>query len=172
MDNIICNRCDSEIPANSVSCEFCGNQIESSRVAFPRIAFPKMAEKLKVNYGENEYLSTTLVKRLINYFIDIIAMMVGSFIVGNLFGHSGTIMGYLVIFIYYFGMEFIWGLTIGKLVTRTKLISITSDNISFLQVLVRTLSRLIPLEPLSILFSKTGRTWHDILSKTMVVDNE
>ena len=40
----------------------------------------------------------------------------------------------------------------------------------FLQVLKRTLSRIIPLDPISIFFDEDWIMWHDKLSKTKVID--
>jgi uncharacterized RDD family membrane protein YckC len=70
---------------------------------------------------------------------------------------------------YYLAMESIWGRTLGKFVTGTRVISMNGRHPSFLQVLGRTLVRLIPGEPLSILCLKPGHGWHDYIPKTRVV---
>lgn len=71
----------------------------------------------------------------------------------------------LFYYLYYFIFELTTGQTIGKMITKTKVIDITTGkNPSFLKILTRTLSRLIPIDFLSYLFSSNGI--HDILSKT------
>lgn len=176
---MICDRCNSEIHDNSTSCEFCGNQFARRYPIWQRqfVSFKNDEDTI-------EFQSTTLGKRLINYAIDILAIMGLGFIIGIFFGRADFnsnfnfestneyLFGYLLIFLYYFSMEYMWGITLGKLATRTKVISLTNENINMLQIIWRTLCRFIPFEAFSILFSKSRRSWHDILSKTMVVDIE
>ena len=69
---------------------------------------------------------------------------------------------------YYFILEFTTGQTFGKMITRTKLISLTKNkNNFFIQVFGRTLMRFIPLDIFSYLFYKRGL--HDWVSKTTVI---
>ena len=51
----------------------------------------------------------------------------------------------------------------------TRVVSENGTDPTFGQVAGRTLSRFIPFEPLSVLFSNTHLGWHDSLSKTKVV---
>jgi len=74
----------------------------------------------------------------------------------------------LIYFMYYFLFEYFTGQTIGKLSTKTKVVSLGTNNTSyFLQILMRTLMRFIPIDILSYLFSANGL--HDWISKTKVV---
>ncbi len=76
---------------------------------------------------------------------------------------------YLTVFFLYFFTELYYNKTLGKLITGTKVISVYDDKLSTKQLLIRTLSRIIPFEPFSILFGYTA--WHDDWSDTAVVNN-
>jgi uncharacterized RDD family membrane protein YckC len=68
---------------------------------------------------------------------------------------------------YYVALEFIFGRTLGKVLLSTRVVSESGAAPSLFAVLIRTLSRLIPLEPAS--FSLGDTWWHDSLSKTKVL---
>lgn len=70
--------------------------------------------------------------------------------------------------IYYTGMEFLFGRSMGKLITGTKVLTEAGGRPSFLAVLGRTLVRFVPFEPFSFLGTNSG--WHDRWSGTQVVD--
>ncbi|MBP6798012.1 MAG: RDD family protein [Luteimonas sp.] len=80
-------------------------------------------------------------------------------------------LGVLVMLAYYLPMEGLFGLTIGKAVTGTRVVNEQGGRPSWKQVAGRTLARLIPFEPLSLLFSTDDqrRGWHDSLPRTWVV---
>lgn len=59
------------------------------------------------------------------------------------------------------------GYTLGKLITGTRAIQRDHTAITWKQAAIRSIVRMIPIEPLSA-FSKNG-LWHDRMSKTMVV---
>lgn len=69
---------------------------------------------------------------------------------------------------YYLGMEAMFGRTLGKMVTGTRVVDANGNQPPFLHLLGRTFARLIPFEPFSF-FGKEPRGWHDTLSKTYVV---
>lgn len=69
--------------------------------------------------------------------------------------------------IYYLVAEFFFQRTLGKVLSKTKVVTKAGLKPGFLQILGRTLSRSIPFEYLSYLRSPTGI--HDILSGTRVV---
>jgi len=71
-----------------------------------------------------------------------------------------------VVFIYYFVSEASTGLTVGKLITQTKVATQDGDKPTTYNIFIRSLWRIVPLEPVSWL-SATG--WHDRQSNTMVV---
>jgi uncharacterized RDD family membrane protein YckC len=72
-----------------------------------------------------------------------------------------------VFWFYYFLTELIFQQTLGKLLTKTIVVTKTGEKPSILQILGRTFSRSIPFEYLSYLFSTKGI--HDYLSATRVI---
>ncbi len=78
-----------------------------------------------------------------------------------------TIIAVPTFWCYYILSEFLWQRTIGKLLTKTKVVTISGDKPTFLQILGRTLSRSIPFEYLSYFVSMSGI--HDRLSGTRVI---
>jgi len=70
-----------------------------------------------------------------------------------------------VYYLYYFIFEWTTGQTVGKMITKTKVVNSSTDmKPGILRTLIRTLSRLIPIDFLSYLFSSNGM--HDWISKT------
>lgn len=79
--------------------------------------------------------------------------------------------GIIGFFLYYLTFEGFFETTIGKKIMGFKLIGLENLTIrrKLLQVLLRTLSRLIPFEPISIFLTEEGNTmWHDRISKTRI----
>ena len=71
----------------------------------------------------------------------------------------------LLYYLYYFIFELTIGQTIGKMITKTIVVNIDNgERPNFTRILIRTISRLIPIDFLSYLFLYNGI--HDILSKT------
>lgn len=74
----------------------------------------------------------------------------------------------LVYFSYYFIFECINGQTFGKIISHSKVISLTeTKDFFYIQILLRTLMRFIPLDMLTYIFSFRGL--HDWISKTTVI---
>jgi len=71
-----------------------------------------------------------------------------------------------LIFTYFYGLESSLGQTVGKMLTKTKVISEDGGKPTAQQMLVRTFSRFIPLEPVLYI---GGKWLHDSLSRTKVV---
>jgi uncharacterized RDD family membrane protein YckC len=71
-------------------------------------------------------------------------------------------------FAYYIGMESLFSVTLGKLVTGTRVVRKDGRTASFGQIVGRSVARIIPFEAFSFLGSSAGG-WHDSLSGTMVV---
>lgn len=85
---------------------------------------------------------------------------------------SISLLIYLGIFFgYYFIMESFFGRTIGKLVTRTRVVDESGSRPTAGRIAGRTLARIIPFEPFSF-FGNEPRGWHDTLSKTWVVKDQ
>ncbi len=72
-------------------------------------------------------------------------------------------------FLYYFLFEYFKCQTIGKMITNSKVISLTENNkYFFIQIFVRSLVRIIPFDILSYMF--TSRGLHDLFSKTAIIN--
>lgn len=126
-------------------------------------------------------------KRFLNYVIDRVTIYAGiiglAYIIGTLEG-LGYVDGFslwleemsgltdmaltaLLSVLYYAGMEMLWGRTLGKIITGTKVISTAGTKPGFLAILGRSLARYVPFEPFSMLGSAA---WHDSWSGTQVID--
>jgi len=125
--------------------------------------------------------------RLANFVIDYVVMivLVGLlyFLIGFVVGEEGAVrlesifdsipdlvFGAGMFLIYYLPLETLTGRTVGKLVTGTKIVTEEGTKPSFKRVIGRTLSRLVPFEPLSF-FGKERRGWHDTWPGIYVVKN-
>ncbi|MCC6727172.1 MAG: RDD family protein [Saprospiraceae bacterium] len=85
---------------------------------------------------------------------------------------TSLLMGLSLTIAYYCTMEgFCNGRTIGKFLTKTKVVDINGQAPDFSSVLIRSLSRLVPFEALSFL-GKDPIGWHDKWSKTRVVEDK
>lgn len=125
-----------------------------------------------------ELIDATISQRLTNYIIDIICFYIFSFTLGGVLGIAGLgdlllaineyILGISIMFIYFFGSEMLLGRTVGKFVTKTKVVQEDGSTPEVNHILLRTLCRFIPFEPFSFLGNEV-RGWHDTLSKTRVV---
>lgn len=121
--------------------------------------------------------------RFVNYLIDTIVFVVLLVPVMLLFGGAmdpeagggaAILLLYLLIYGiwvgYYTFMEFKYGKTIGKMVSKTKVVSDTDGGRPTLrQAFLRSLSRLVPFEAFSLLFG--DKAWHDKWLDTSVVDD-
>ncbi|NEV95052.1 RDD family protein [Psychroflexus sp. YR1-1] len=113
--------------------------------------------------------------RLINYIVDVFIITVSSLLTAVIlkFVFDILLMDIMVwlqlifFFVYYMVLEYKRGQTIGKMVTKTKVEYPDKTNKLNL-CFVRTISRLIPLEPFSVL-SPNVKMWHDKLSNTNLV---
>lgn len=131
--------------------------------------------------------SATNGARFANYLIDSIALYVFTIIVifvfvtiytllvptANILQEDNSLIEYLIGFvmgiIYFTTLEyFTGGRSIGKYITKTKVITFDGEKPGFIDCLVRSLCRYIPFEPFSF-FSGTDCGWHDSISKTRVI---
>ena len=120
--------------------------------------------------------------RFLNFLIDsIIFTIIAFFIVSILVKYhpsfqeyspmNNRILAFILYFSYYFLFEIIFSATPGKIITKTKIVDkMTLVKPSIFKVFVRTISRFIPFEAFSIFFYSKNQTWHDIISRTMVIN--
>jgi uncharacterized RDD family membrane protein YckC len=119
--------------------------------------------------------------RFLNYLIDTIVLYLvffagtimllstrvisDSFLDSTMFSFSGII----VFFFYYLIFETVSnGRTIGKYITRTRVIKENGDKPRLKDYFIRSVSRFIPFEQFSA-FSKNAHMWHDGFASTRVI---
>lgn len=74
------------------------------------------------------------------------------------------------VFIFYFAsQEALWGITLGKLITRTRVVTENDQPITWKHAMLRSLVRLVPFEAFSFLSGSQPRGWHDRWTGTKVV---
>lgn len=74
----------------------------------------------------------------------------------------------LVYFLYYFVAELAFGRTIGKLATKTKVVSVKNKRPHVFHIFARTILRSIPIDAFSYLVGQEQGI-HDVLSQTKLV---
>lgn len=77
------------------------------------------------------------------------------------------LLGFIVGIIYFTTFEFTTGRTPAKYITQTKVVDENGNAPTLGKILLRSVCRFIPFEPLSFLGTQPG--WHDRFSKTSVV---
>jgi len=137
-------------------------------------------EEKKENINNDLDLPASTFKRFLNLIIDTIFIFVFAFLLGIIlviFGLDDSIekindhlLGLILFLAYYIPQESIYGRTLAKKITGTKVVNEKGLAPSVVQITVKTLFRFIPFEAFSFLGGK-GRPigWHDKLSTTRVV---
>ncbi|TYC18099.1 RDD family protein [Bizionia gelidisalsuginis] len=151
-------------------------------------------EKRAINTSEFEELKekATLIKtqevktssvdsgvRLLNFTIDfivwLIIVFIGSFIIEYFIAPSSQSMISFLIYALIFGtylayyaiMELKFQKTVGKFITKTKVVKLNGEKPKSGEIINRTFCRLIPFDRISFVFTNNG--FHDYVSKTKVV---
>ncbi|WP_442264593.1 RDD family protein [Tenacibaculum sp. ZS6-P6] len=141
-------------------------------------------------FQEFENIHETVGKgtRLANYLLDLIFIYILGYLIGLMIGpllvnfapdliystNTGKILlfeyllGAFINMIYYVSFEASSGRTIGKYITKTKVVTLDGEKPDFNVILIRSLCRLIPFEGFSFL-GDDDSGWHDTFSKTKVV---
>lgn len=122
-------------------------------------------------------MSEIILKRMYAYLIDMIIISVPLYIfilifwekfittTPNNFLLNALIIQFVPFFIYFFISESFFGKTIGKKIMDLKVVT---DKNRFISMLIRNISRFIPLDLISFIFFK-DQLLHDYLSKTKVI---
>lgn len=123
-------------------------------------------------------------RRFLNYLIDSVVYLAILFVLGMLsyvvWGESTVywreanagleaLINLAIITAYYALMEGLFGCTVGKLLTNTRVVDEYGRPPGLARALGRSVARLIPFEAFSVLFTEEGRGWHDSLARTYVV---
>ena len=108
--------------------------------------------------------------RIINFVIDIIIISITSNVLSTLFYFlNSAIIYYCIYLVYYFTFEYYLSQTLGKMITKTKVVDMYNLKPSFMKVAYRTLLRLNPFDSLSYLFGQE-QGGHDLISKTRLIN--
>ena len=118
-------------------------------------------------------------KRFVNLVVDVICYYALFFALAVLLGATGMsgiidskgvayLVAFSVHFIYHCTLETYFGKTVGKMITKTKVVDEMGNKITFFDAATRSLCRLIPFEGFS--FLGNGLGLHDRLSKTRVIN--
>ncbi|OUS01386.1 hypothetical protein A9Q86_06265 [Flavobacteriales bacterium 33_180_T64] len=123
-----------------------------------------------------DYIIRVILIFIVGILIGIISELTGSYALYDIIIESDSrivdyVFAYMILLVYYTTVETLTGRSIGKYITKTKVVLFDGSKPTFNEVLVRTLCRMIPLEGLSFL-GDIGKGWHDTMSKTYVVDIE
>jgi len=146
--------------------------------------FEKIKEKATIEKEQKQKVDSNVVGsgiRFLNFIIDFIVWLILtfiiSFIIGFLIPVTAESQGILTLFVYvlFFGtfiayyaiLEIKFQKTVGKFVTKTKVVKMNGEKPENGDIISRTFCRLIPFDRISFLFMKNGI--HDMLSKTKVV---
>lgn len=117
--------------------------------------------------------------RFLNFIIDMVVWLILAFILSfivDLFVQtSDQVLLQFFVYIFIFGtfiayyaiMEIRFQKTVGKFITKTKVVKLDGSRPETSDIIGRTLCRFIPFDRISFLFTKNGI--HDYLSKTRVV---
>ncbi len=145
----------------------------------------EIREKTIVEKKEKDEVDSnraTSLTRFLNFIIDIVAFLILVLIIGFVFDFIVPreqnipieFIGYLIIigsfFVYYIFLENKYQKTIGKFITKTKVVTKLNEKPELKDIIIRTFCRLIPFDRISYLFMKNGI--HDTLSNTIVIKDK
>ncbi|WP_020532657.1 RDD family protein [Flexithrix dorotheae] len=142
---------------------------------------------------ERTYTIASKGKRFGNYIIDLIGYLIFSSIIGIIIGVLAVaygnedfleeetisaeakilewLTGLVVITAYYTFQEYLFkGKTLGKLLTKTRAVTIDNRRIDLNTSIKRNLIRLVPFEIFSFL-GEDSKGWHDSWSQTKVIED-
>jgi len=161
-----CSNCGEKTGGKAKFCGYCGYNIASS----------------EEGKGTTEFVIASSSKRLLNLLVDYtVGALGGGFLVGLLLATIGlvsgnetdefwTFVGCIVILAYYVSFEVIWGKSLGKMVTKTRVLMQDGSKPTLKAIIIRSLSRFIPFDAFSF-FGNKPVGWHDSISKTVVVED-
>ena len=135
--------------------------------------------KTKRDIDGNVVVEASKKKRLINFLIDTTIWFFLLYFLGYL-SRKFVSMEYIfigLIWVFMLGAysivsEFFFRKTIGKYFTKTKVVFKVGVKPEFRLIVIRTWARAIPFEFLSLGLGIDAKAWHDVLSKTMVVNEK
>lgn len=174
-------------PARGIVCKLTDEYADFEEKCDLFIENPELALKQREADFQEVYESVDKGTRFLNRLLDFIFLLLISFILGIFLGIFFAIVyppalymfevenkvfdyiaAFLISMIYYVALEASTGRTIGKFITKTKVVDEKGQKPVFSVIFMRSLCRFIPFDALSFLFSSSGG-WHDTISNTRVV---
>ncbi len=166
---------------NPTAIEAAESEIEKRKLDIS--GFEQVIEEATIEKEQKQQVDSNVAGpgiRFLNYIIDFIIaylLVLVVFIILGIFITSSandTLAAFLTLIIafgtflsYYAFMEIKFQKTVGKFITKTKVVKINGEKPNTSDIIIRTLCRLIPIDGISYVFVKNGI--HDYLSKTKVV---
>ncbi|WP_417194994.1 RDD family protein [Bizionia sp.] len=145
--------------------------------------FDEIIREAKIEKDNKQIVNSNVVGsgvRFLNYLIDIIAtyllilivfIILGLFITPFKDSFLAVLLTIITVFgtamSYYTIMEIKFQKTLGKFITKTKVVKLNGEKPNPSDIINRTICRFIPFDGISYLFVKNGL--HDYLSKTKVI---
>jgi len=146
-----------------------------SNLDFENISQNIQIEEEKEKIRENNSVNSGI--RFLNFLIDSGLGLAITFILTFSLNANDPIqklLGYFIIFgvfiFYYVFLELKYQKTIGKMVTKTKVVKYNDERPTKKDIIARTILRFVPFDQISFIFTKNG--FHDMLSKTKVIKDE
>jgi len=128
-----------------------------------------LIREVKLNFSGIKFIESRKMVRFIGSLIDLLLLGIMLYLLIQIIPENSIIESLLVpsvLLLYYWLLESKWGITIGKLITGSKLVDENYQTPSGTKVLWRTICRLIP-SPWWL-----NRPAHDQVSKTFVVNRK
>lgn len=132
-----------------------------------------MNNEISLDYAEKKIrFMNFLIDKFFLWILWIVNLFLFQDTIDSILGDNSGLMNILYVIgfylLYYIFLESIFGRTIGKFITGTKVIGFDEKKPTFGRIVIRSLCRIIPLDAVSFLFSEDG--WHDSISKTYVIN--
>lgn len=168
---------------NPTAIEAAESEIEKRNI--DTIKFKEIKELVTAEKRQKEKVDSNVVGsgvRFLNFLIDLFAWSILATIIGFLTSFFFQItdqdiqqvFAYIILFGTFIGyhaiMEIKYQKTVGKFITKTKVVKTNGERPINSDIISRTFYRLIPFDRISFLFVKNG--FHDYLSNTKVVKDE
>jgi uncharacterized RDD family membrane protein YckC len=127
--------------------------------------------------GASELNYASMGTRFLNYLIDGVVRVLLWIPLGLAMASAGMgfndrlsnfVLDAILVIVYSTILEGLFGVTIGKLITGTRVVDEEGNRPTFGQILGRSFARLVPFEPFSF-FNNPSVGWHDRWSGTRVV---